>query len=402
MENHGNLGGSELFCKLKKKFTLMAVELTKQILRLGIYNENKTHESNCNTQPRTREDFLTLLSEIPKRPTDMLLGNKTKEQGLKTVGQYPVQSRSEIIDLNRTKESTIGDMKTIIFKDVDVLEDLDTTGNGSNRTQPVAIPISADIKQTNRDDDGLKKDQIDAHISNKILENNRINNMTNEAIAIKWTKTQAHQKEVEHHSQLEKHLHGHVAKQLEQQRLLNEQISDSKPNYRKIVSKTADFNVNYKPKVILIDGFSRSLDDSRKISGTPPRDPVITQMNAKYLFLKFPPPESSSVLYHSLQGDLLRKRDKLILESQKKEVMDPILRSSKLNQGMENRMDSVADLSVFMSTKVNAIQKNIFQDIVRWYRGKPPAFWKNDEEVVHCIGCANMFSFWRRRHHCRS
>ena len=66
----------------------------------------------------------------------------------------------------------------------------------------------------------------------------------------------------------------------------------------------------FKPKVTLKAGFDSSSPGAGGIGkNTPPRDykrdgPIGNQ----YKFLKYPEADSSSILFHSLQGDLMRKR----------------------------------------------------------------------------------------------
>ena len=97
--------------------------------------------------------------------------------------------------------------------------------------------------------------------------------------------------------------------------------TDSKPRQsnspRPTVCKNNASSIcyNYKPRAVQVAGFG-SLDL------TPKHVPEIYQKDEylvdKYKFLKFPSPQPNSILFHSLQGDLLRKRqcidDVLVVE----------------------------------------------------------------------------------------
>ena len=149
------------------------------------------------------------------------------------------------------------------------------------------------------------------------------------AIQIQWTQNEAKTKRNEHHCELETKLvqaGGQVSKQLERQRLVtqafapqpqpNPGLANVKPNSINVQSSSgAKIILNtdsipqstFKPKVCIRAGF-----DSAKQSDLLPRDyKKDATIGDSYKFLLYPEADSSSILFHSLQGDLMRKRQQI-------------------------------------------------------------------------------------------
>jgi hypothetical protein len=83
--------------------------------------------------------------------------------------------------------------------------------------------------------------------------------------------------------------------------------------------------VIYTPKQVIKDGFEYR---------------VPTPITSKYLL--FPPPESTSIIYHCRQGDLFRKRE-AIVETVVETVVEPA--QDPVEERQPDRMDSQDDLS---------------------------------------------------------
>ncbi|KAJ3367259.1 hypothetical protein HDU91_001567 [Kappamyces sp. JEL0680] len=145
------------------------------------------------------------------------------------------------------------------------------------------------------------------------------------AMVIQWTQEAAHKKKFEHYSELEQKLTQarHATKVPEVQKALHGTSASipAAPAAPAVSGSAQSKNaVNYKPHSIIKAGFSHSPD---LLKPSPTHDHARDlHLVDKYKFLKYPEPPSTSILFHSLQGDLLRKRHTMTMSRPNQGTLD--------------------------------------------------------------------------------
>lgn len=205
-----------------------------------------------------------------------------------------------------------------------------------------------------------------------------------DAIEIKWDCTDgAYRKQAEHYIELETKVYrnGHVARQIERQKVMD--AACYKPVHP-VVHELGP-SVKYIPQHVLKDGFTPEEKEEIVIEAFGSNVDLSEQTDKHKLasifgtdrkpnIVLFPPPDATSIVFHSRQGDLFRKREAMIeTRSPRGETAQVILPSAIKPSPV--RMDSVSELSLFLAP---AITKNTTPTLFNFYNlfsKKVPCNW---------------------------
>ncbi|KAJ3320639.1 hypothetical protein HDV06_005157 [Boothiomyces sp. JEL0866] len=324
--------------------------LTDQIRRWGVYPDalqNSQTKSDKDYIPKTitrnfDSDVMNLISEIAGAPTKINASRIASAQNYfvnQTV--YVPAKPTAIVRKNEVK---------------DFIEE-----------RPELIPNVYDSKETERNDSKIKNEN---HC---------------DAIDINWKPVSAQKKLQDHTTEIEKNIiehPGHVSHQLEQQRIYTEAAPKKLKLKPKVIHHSTNITINYLPHHIY-KGFS---DEEQQAKHAIPQS-----------FIHFPQPNSNSVIYHTIQGKLARKIKQNIQEP----ISIPKPTCKEPHPSEPTRMDSVADLSMYIQCPVNNDSKSSWKSLYSWIGRNPPSFWKLDNSSSECTECTAKFTTFNRRHHCR-
>lgn len=223
-------------------------------------------------------------------------------------------------------------------------------------------------------------------LGNKDLQWNAV---THNTIKIDWTPQEANTKSNEHYSELERVIGGgHIKEQLERQRLVGACFTPPKFKLTTPVQSVM-MHINYKPQCVLKAGFDTSPDVLRKQKSALAKDLYLAE------FLRFPEPGSNSILFHSLQGNLRRKRDTMLSQGNetKVETLEVPL------PAITTKVESSVDFSMFLQLPNPTFLESVWMRLTQ--KAPQPLFWKRDEDITFCNNCHQKFTIFYRKHHCR-
>jgi hypothetical protein len=247
---------------------------------------------------------------------DELITSKSRRQH--DLPSHPPSDTLKQIDLG----SKMAEIKTM------KLAELVTSSIADPLTQFGKRPRFHKPKDSLAGEKGLKQELLPALPTKTVPQ--MIPSVTNhiDAIQIDWTEDTASKKKYHHETEQKrkafqaeprvKHLPDH---RVSETRIIKTQPKPS--NGPEVV---------YTPQHVIKDGF-QTLQNTHSTMSTSCH---VTKRN-----LVFPPPESTSILFHCRQGDLFRKREALVED---KVVTPPTLQPQT---SQPDRMDSVADLSFY-------------------------------------------------------
>jgi hypothetical protein len=224
-------------------------------------------------------------------------------------------------------------------------------------------------------------------------------------IQIQWSYNEgATKKFPDHHNEIETKAldtERRVSKQLERQKVIypafvNQPIvalpqpklatSQNSSSSNHVHSKNC---VNYKPHTVIKAGFGNSPDSGKPFSTDYIKDFHLVD---RYKFLKYPEPQSSSIVFHSLQGDLIRKRQSIAhqknhistnSQSSSNQVEEPgekisvCIDPSQTPLANMDRADSYVDVSHFyQQQQAPSILEDMYLGLKNLVKPDLPLFWK--------------------------
>ncbi|KAJ3255975.1 hypothetical protein HK103_005782 [Boothiomyces macroporosus] len=221
--------------------------------------------------------------------------------------------------------------------------------------KPTAIKRKVEIKDFIEE----KPEMISNQYDSKETENNDVKTSGEnhcDAIEINWKPVAAQKKLHEHTAEVEKHIiehPGHISHQLEQQRIYTQAAPKKLKVKPKVIHHATNIRINYSPHHIY-KGFT---------------DEEPERVSVQKL-IHFPPPNCNSVLYHTIQGKLARKI--------KQNIQEPVQKTAcrEPPPAEPSRMDSVADLSMYIQCPTNGDCKSSWKSLYSWIGRKSPSFWK--------------------------
>lgn len=227
-----------------------------------------------------------------------------------------------------------------------------------------------------------------------------------EAIKIQWTMNNAAKtKRMEHCSELDSKNTQGVAKKLERQRQIAAQNKQLVTDTLQTTSSTnTSMNAGFKPKKCIRAGFDNV--SKKSTSDTLEKDGKIGD---QYKFLEYPEADSTSILFHSLQGDLMRKIHPISPTS--KNALPPLPASSTASAGVAETFQSgpalTATIKTTSKTEPSTMQQprpsncirmdsNSVTDLSAFYYHAPePSFIERAGETIRTTFLPKRPNFWK-------